>query len=71
LVLINYNKIPLVFHFLISFCYIGVGCALFTDLFGTIDVRKRAVFGVIVIGYGIFRMYKAFKQYGRQREDAK
>jgi hypothetical protein len=29
------------------------------------------VFGVIVIGYGIFRMYKALSQYRRQREDEK
>lgn len=58
--LIDYKKIPLAFHFLISLCYIGVGCILFTDLFGTIDVRKRMVFGVIVLGYGVFRLYKVF-----------
>jgi hypothetical protein len=58
-VLIDYKKIPVIFHILISFCYIGVGCALFTDLFGTIDIRKRAVFGAIVLIYGVYRLYKA------------
>lgn len=69
--LIDYKKIPIAFHFLISLCYIAVGCVLFTNLFGAIDARKRVVFGVIVIGYGVFRMYKALKQYGRQREDGR
>jgi hypothetical protein len=58
-VLIDYKKIPVVFHVLISLCYIGVGCALFTDLFGSIDVRKRLAFGIVVVGYGVFRLYKA------------
>lgn len=67
-VLIDYKKIPLIFHFLISFCYIAVGCVLFTNMFGRIDARTRMAFGVIVIGYGVFRMYKALKQYGGNRD---
>jgi len=57
-VLIDYKKIPLAFHFLISLCYIAVGCILFTNVFETIDVRKWMAFGVIVIGYGLFRLFK-------------
>lgn len=64
--LIDYKKVPIAFHFLISLCYIAVGCVLFTDLFETIDARKRMIFGVIVIGYGTFRLYKAYAKM-RQR----
>jgi len=66
--LVDYEKIPVVFHFLISVCYIAVGILLMTDMFAVLDGWKRILFGGVVIGYGIFRMYKAWKKYGRERE---
>jgi hypothetical protein len=59
-VLFDYKKIPLAFHFLISVCYMAVGVLLLTGLFHVIDRGISILFGVIVIGYGIFRLYKAF-----------
>lgn len=47
-------------NFLIPICYVLVGILLLTDLFEAIGEEKRILFGVIVIGYGIFRLYKAW-----------
>ena len=47
-------------HFTAPFLYIAIGCAFFTHLFSGIDEWKRIVFGIIVIMYGFFRIYKAY-----------
>ena len=58
----NYNRILKGLTFLIPFCYIAVGCILLTDLFASLDRGKRIVFGVIIIIYGIFRVYRVYSK---------
>ena len=57
---IDTNKIIKCLNFIVPFFYITVGCVLFTDLFPGIDRSKRIVFGIIIIIYGFFRVYKAY-----------
>lgn len=58
----DYDKIPDAFKLLISIFYIVVGILLMTDLFSVFDSWKRFLFGAVVIGYGMFRMYTAWKR---------
>jgi hypothetical protein len=56
----NTRNILNTLNFIIPLCYVVVGCILMTDLIDTVDRGKRILFGVIVIAYGIFRIYKAY-----------
>ena len=58
--LINFNKILKGLNFLVPLCYIAMGCIFLTNLFVYIDRGKRIIFGVIIITYGLFRIYKAY-----------
>ena len=58
--MLNFNKVLKGLTFLIPFCYIAMGCIFFTNLFVYIDRGKRIIFGVIIIIYGFFRIYKAY-----------
>lgn len=47
-------------HFIAPFFYIAVGCVFLTDLFYEISEWKRVLFGIIIILYGLFRIYNAY-----------
>lgn len=53
------NKIPRVLKLLIPFCYIAMGCVMLTGLFENIDRGIRITFGIIIIIYGIYRIFRA------------
>ena len=55
----HFKKILKVLNLLIPFCYIAMGFILLTDMFAYIDRGKRITFGVIIIIYGIYRIYRA------------
>lgn len=55
----HFNKILKILNFIIPFCYIAMGCVLLTDLFDNISRGIRIVFGIIIIIYGIYRIYRA------------
>jgi hypothetical protein len=59
---IDINKIIKCLHFIIPFLYIMMGCVLFTDLFPDINRSSRIIFGIIIIIYGVFRVYKAYEK---------
>ena len=56
----NTRNILNTLNFIIPLCYVVVGCILMTDLIAAVGRGKRILFGVIVIAYGIFRIYKAY-----------
>jgi hypothetical protein len=58
--LINFKKILKGLNLLIPFFYITLGCILLTNLFAHIDRGKRIIFGVIIIMYGFFRIYRVY-----------
>ena len=55
----DFNKILKGLNFVIPFCYIAMGCVLMTDLFASIDRGKRIIFSIIIIIYGIYRIFRA------------
>lgn len=60
--MIGINKILRGLNFIIPVCYILMGCILLTDLFASIKRENRTIFGIIIIIYGIFRIYKAHEK---------
>ena len=56
----DFKKILNTLNLLIPLCYIAVGILLLMGLFHVIDRGKSILFGVIVIGYGLFRCYQAY-----------
>jgi hypothetical protein len=59
---INFHKILKGFNLIIPFFYIAVGGIFFSDLISGIDRKKRIGFGVIILAYGLFRIYKAYSR---------
>jgi len=57
---LNIKSVLRYLNFIIPFLYIAMGCTLFFNLFPNIDRGKRIIFGVVIILYGIFRVYKAY-----------
>ena len=55
----HFKKIPKTLNLIIPFCYIAMGSILFTDLFADIERGKRIIFGVIIIIYGIYRIFRS------------
>jgi len=53
------NKILKTLNFIIPFCYITMGFILLTDLFADINRGTRITFGIIIIIYGIYRIFSA------------
>ena len=52
------------------FCYIALGCALLlTDIFPGADETKTNIFGIILILYGVFRVYKLYKKFWTRDEE--
>lgn len=44
----------------IPFLYVVMGCTLFFNLFPNLDKTKRIIFGIVLVLYGLFRIYKAY-----------
>lgn len=55
-------KILHILNFLIPICYMMVGFLLLTDFFATIHRGHRILFGLIVMGYGVFRLRRAWRK---------
>jgi hypothetical protein len=62
---IDINQIMKYINFIIPLLYITIGCVFLTNLFSNIDRSWRIIFGIIIIVYGIFRVYQAYEKMRR------
>lgn len=66
---ININKVMYGLGILFPFFYIALGCALLlTDIFPNVDEKKTNIFGIIIILYGVFRVYKLYRKFWTRDE---
>jgi len=67
---INIGKVLSGLGIIIPFCYIALGSALLlTDIFPNLDKKKMSIFSVIIILYGIFRVYKLYLKFRTRDEE--
>jgi hypothetical protein len=64
---LNFDIIIKYINFIIPFLYIVMGCVFFTNLFPAIDRSHRIIFGIILIIYGAFRIYKTYEKIRENR----
>jgi hypothetical protein len=67
---INIGKALYGLGIIIPFCYIALGCAmLLTDFFPNLNGKKMNIFSIIIILYGIFRVYKLYQKFRTRDEE--
>jgi cytochrome c biogenesis protein CcdA len=67
---INIGNVLYGLGIIIPFCYIALGFALLlTDIFPNLDEKKMNIFGIIIILYGIFRVYKLYLKFRTKDEE--
>jgi cytochrome c biogenesis protein CcdA len=61
------NRVRFYLSFLLLAFYIGVGILfLFTDIWEDLLPKSRFVIGIILILFGVFRFYVAYRRYIRK-----
>jgi hypothetical protein len=54
----NINKLRQGLNYRIPVLFMMLGCLLFTNLFFEGDRWKKIAFGIVLVLYGLFRIYK-------------
>jgi hypothetical protein len=67
---IDIGKVLYGLGIIIPFCYIALGCTLlFTGIFPNLDGWKKYTFGIIIILYGAFRLYRQYLKLRNRDEE--
>ena len=63
-----WNKLLLYLSFLLLFFYLIVGFLfLFSDIWASILPKGREIVGIVLVLFGAFRFYVAYRRYNRKR----